>query len=310
MYKCLILGVLFSIGAYGQKDNNSTLYISMYKDIAVDEMHRTGIPASIKMAQALLESAAGKSTLATQANNHFGIKCGGSWTGETFYREDDDYVKGKLVQSCFRKFTSVYESYIAHSEFLTTQNRYAFLFDIHHTDYTAWARGLKKAGYATDKAYPNKLINLIEKYQLYKLDQEDTEIFADASDTTPPEPYIIKESKKTRTSAEERRKKLKSRKGSKSYAENSKKKDRSRKKKSVRSNKNYHVVASHESIADIARLYGCDENALRIRNRLPKNAQPLEGEKIYLKKKISLLKRPKFVRNPDNSAIASNEFMF
>jgi len=145
-------------------------YIHQYKDIAIQEMGRTGVPASIKLAQGLLESNAGRSTLAQKAHNHFGIKCGGSWKGKTFYRKDDDYRNGKLVKSCFRKYKRATASYIAHSNFLTDNRRYASLFSLSPKDYKAWAKGLKKAGYATSKTYASKLIKLIEEYQLYKFD--------------------------------------------------------------------------------------------------------------------------------------------
>ena len=149
-------------------------YKSNYKDIAISEMYRTGIPASIKLAQGMLESNWGRSELANTANNHFGIKCGAAWTGGEYYREDDDYNKqGELMKSCFRKFESAMESYTAHSEFLMDpkkEYRYGFLFDLETTDYKAWAQGLKDAGYATDPAYPAKLISIIEKYNLNRYD--------------------------------------------------------------------------------------------------------------------------------------------
>jgi LysM repeat protein len=151
-------------------------YLEKYQHIAVAEMHRTGIPASVKMAQALIESNAGRSELATQANNHFGIKCGGDWTGKSFHKEDDDYdANGKLKKSCFRHFGSVEESFVAHSEFLRNPakvNRYGFLFNLPTTDYAAWAEGLKKAGYATNPNYAKILIRVIEEYKLHLLDVE------------------------------------------------------------------------------------------------------------------------------------------
>lgn len=156
----------------------ASTYISNFKDIAVEEMHRTGIPASIKLAQGLLESNWGRSDLATTANNHFGIKCGGAWNGETFYKKDDDKdEKGKLIKSCFRSFSNPTESYLAHSDFLTDpkkQYRYGFLFEFNSTDYISWAKGLKKSGYATDPNYPKKLISIIEKYDLSRFDQATT----------------------------------------------------------------------------------------------------------------------------------------
>lgn len=149
-------------------------YIASYSDIAIEEMNRTGIPASIKLAQGLLESNIGNSPLCTEANNHFGIKCGNEWTGREMYREDDDYgVNGVLTKSCFRAFDSAIDSYIAHSEFIMNPAkdfRYGFLFSIAKTDYHSWAYGLQSAGYATDPEYGNKLIRLIDTHQLYRFD--------------------------------------------------------------------------------------------------------------------------------------------
>ncbi|TVQ45778.1 MAG: LysM peptidoglycan-binding domain-containing protein [Saprospirales bacterium] len=150
-------------------------YIEQYKDIAIFEMERTGIPASIKMAQAILESNAGRSELALRANNHFGIKCGGNWSGGTHYRKDDDRdSRGRLIESCFRAYSSAEESFIAHSDFLAGEDRrtrYGWLFDLDPYDYKAWAHGLQKSGYATNRRYGQLLINVINNYSLYELDK-------------------------------------------------------------------------------------------------------------------------------------------
>jgi LysM repeat protein len=146
-------------------------------------MYRTGIPASIKLAQAIHESSCGKSDLACKANNHFGIKCGNDWTGKSYKKEDDDYEEGQLVKSCFREFKDVQDSYVAHSDFLTDPakaKRYGFLFELDVTDYKGWARGLSKAGYATDPQYANKIIDIIERYQLYELDAPSNRALASA----------------------------------------------------------------------------------------------------------------------------------
>ena len=167
--------LLLTLPTLAMSASNAHLsYIETYKNLAIAEMHRTGIPASIKLSQAILESNAGRSELALKANNHFGIKCGSGWGGRTHYREDDDYENGKLVKSCFRAFDSVEESYRAHSAFLMgpgKNGRYAFLFD-YGLDYKKWARGLKEAGYATDPKYPERLIELIERYELDQYDHE------------------------------------------------------------------------------------------------------------------------------------------
>jgi len=142
-------------------------YITKYNEIAKNEMKKYGIPASITMAQGILESQSGKSWLAVESNNHFGIKChGNNWQGKTILYDDDK------AQECFRKYKSPEASFKDHSKFLANRKRYAFLFSLPKTDYEAWARGLKKAGYATDPAYPNKLIYIINKYNLTKLDKE------------------------------------------------------------------------------------------------------------------------------------------
>lgn len=139
-------------------------YIETYKDIAMQEMERTRIPASITLAQGILESGNGNSTLARKANNHFGIKCH-DWKGKSVRHDDDER------NECFRKYKSVEESYHDHSEFLTTRSRYAFLFEYEMDDYKAWARGLKKAGYATSPTYAKALISIIEENELHQYDQ-------------------------------------------------------------------------------------------------------------------------------------------
>ena len=144
---------------------NAQQYIKEYKDLAIQEMNRTGIPASITLAQGILESDYGNSRLATEGNNHFGIKCHSDWNGKRIYHDDD------RKNECFRKYASNYQSYKDHSRFLTSSRRYAFLFDYDRTDYKKWARGLKKAGYATSPTYASKLINLIERYQLHQYDE-------------------------------------------------------------------------------------------------------------------------------------------
>ena len=146
-------------------------YIAKYKEIAISEMSRTKIPASIKLAQGILESGHGTSSLSVKANNHFGIKCHKDWKGKTYYHKDDDYKNGKLIKSCFRKFDSPEESWIEHSEFLVKGSRYDFLFEYKQTEYKKWAKGLQKAGYATAKTYSSRLISIIEKYQLYQYDK-------------------------------------------------------------------------------------------------------------------------------------------
>jgi flagellum-specific peptidoglycan hydrolase FlgJ len=146
--------------------NKYTLqYIKKYAPLAVLEMHKYDIPASITLAQGILESGNGRSQLASKSNNHFGIKCHTGWKGAKVYHDDDE--KGE----CFRKYKFVETSYKDHSEFLSGRRRYASLFKLRKSDYKGWAKGLKKAGYATDKKYPKKLIKIIEEYKLYEFDK-------------------------------------------------------------------------------------------------------------------------------------------
>ena len=141
-------------------------YIKQYRDLAVEEMKKYRIPASITLAQGLLESGAGQSTLARKSNNHFGIKCGSDWRGKTVSHDDD--ARGE----CFRAYKHPQQSYEDHSKFLANRPRYASLFKLDITDYKGWARGLKKAGYATNPRYAEQLIGIIELYDLHKYDKK------------------------------------------------------------------------------------------------------------------------------------------
>ncbi|GJH41358.1 N-acetylmuramoyl-L-alanine amidase [Capnocytophaga sp. HP1101] len=141
-------------------------YIQDYKDIAMVEMQRYNIPASITLAQGILESGSGQGRLARYGNNHFGIKCHATWNGKTITHDDDE------KSECFRKYKYAYESFEDHSQFLVNRNRYKALFDLNPTDYESWAHGLKKAGYATDPTYARKLIALIKKFELHQYDNQ------------------------------------------------------------------------------------------------------------------------------------------
>jgi flagellum-specific peptidoglycan hydrolase FlgJ len=149
--------------SYAEVVNN---YIEEYRDIAMQEMREYGIPASITLAQGILESGAGRGELTKKANNHFGIKCHKGWTGKRVYHEDDE------SQECFRKYKDPEISFRDHSLFLSERSRYSGLFELRKDDYKGWAKGLRKAGYATDPKYPQKLIGIIEKYNLSNLDRE------------------------------------------------------------------------------------------------------------------------------------------
>lgn len=157
----LILGVL-AFTVFSQQTR--TQYIEKYQKLAIEEMQRTGIPASIKMAQACLESSNGNSELSQKSNNHFGIKCKSNWTGPSVKWDDDER------NECFRKYDTVEESFIDHSNFLVNSPRYAALFQLVPTDYVGWAHGLKAAGYATAPDYAQRVIKIIVENKLYLLD--------------------------------------------------------------------------------------------------------------------------------------------
>ena len=182
------LGLLLSLFAFltvqGQSRNKQYEdYIKKYRDIAVEEMKRYHIPASITLAQGLLESGAGYGTLARKSNNHFGIKCGSDWRGKTVKHDDD------ARNECFRVYKDPKDSYRDHSKFLAGKQRYAFLFDLKITDYKGWARGLKKAGYATNPRYAHQLIDIIERYDLDKYDKKGGLKWM-KENPNPHEPYI------------------------------------------------------------------------------------------------------------------------
>lgn len=160
-----IILLIIANGILAQHKITVDEYILTYKDIAMEKMEVYGIPASITLAQGILESGIGNSELARKANNHFGIKCHKGWTGKTYHMDDD------ARDECFRKYKNPEESYRDHSIFLTTRDRYADLFTLEITDYKGWARGLKKAGYATNPRYPQLLIKIIEENQLDKFDK-------------------------------------------------------------------------------------------------------------------------------------------
>ena len=169
-YFILLVILLTPMFLLAQKADDKDLtvqeYIEQYRNIAIEEMERSEIPASITLAQGIHESAYGNSRLAKKANNHFGIKCTKDWTGKKFHKWDDEAHK-----SCFRVYKNAEESYIDHTNFLVNRAHYAFLFEYGRKDYKRWAKGLRRAGYATDPRYPEKLIHTIEKYKLHEYDK-------------------------------------------------------------------------------------------------------------------------------------------
>ena len=163
--KRFVLIVLAAILALGAEKNPRLAYMEKYASLAVSEMERTGVPASITLAQGMLESNAGLSALAVKGNNHFGIKCHNDWTGKKMKWDDN------APHECFRMYPNAESSFRDHSDFLRGKDRYKELFELKSTDYKGWARGLKKAGYATDPSYAQKLISIIEDYRLYEYDK-------------------------------------------------------------------------------------------------------------------------------------------
>lgn len=178
------LAVLFVAGITSAQRMTPDEYIATYKDAAIAQMRRLGVPASIILAQGLLETESGNSDLVKRSNNHFGIKCKSTWTGESVRHTDD------APNECFRKYASAMDSYTDHSDYLYNSPRYAFLFKLDQTDYKGWAYGLKKAGYATNPRYPQILISNIEKYNLQQYNEP-----SDGSRIIPEDMASMKESK-------------------------------------------------------------------------------------------------------------------
>ena len=280
-------------------------YIQRFKKIAMEEMERAGVPASIKLAQGILESNSGKSYLARTAKNHFGIKCGSNWNGDKVYREDDDYNdRGKLIKSCFRQYRNADASYVAHSEFLRDPRksfRYGFLFRLDPTDYKAWARGLRKSGYATNPRYPELLITLIERHKLYQYDvpgattpvnievpvEEAITGILTANDVD----YFVSEAPLSVQQVAQQvdisaRRLLEYNEGLQSPNELIEGNERiyvQRKRRSYRGGDRYHTVQPGEDLYAIAQRYGVRLRNLARRNRLGEQANPATGERIKLR---------------------------
>ncbi len=252
---CLLIILLPAAGFSQSLSPDYLAYIEMYRETAVRQQQEYGIPASITLAQGLLESGAGQSRLATEGNNHFGIKCHNTWKGEGIYMDDDE--KGE----CFRKYDNPAESFEDHARFLK-RKRYEPLFDLKTTDYKGWAKGLKKCGYATDPRYATKLISIIE---LYSLDEYDTgqpkiadrkHLEGDESLEHSIDMEIIDEFKLTHK---------------------------------IRRKWGLHYVTAYEGDTpdDIADEFGIKERKLRSYNDLPRrgNQQFKEGDMVYLQEK-------------------------
>ncbi len=305
----LIIGILLlCIDSFSQKRISTEEYIQIYKDIAIKKMKTYRIPASITLAQGILESGSGNSRLATKANNHFGIKCHKGWTGKSI-RVDDD-----AKNECFRKYKKAEDSYNDHSEFLTQRGRYSFLFEYQTTDYKSWAEGLKKAGYATNPKYPELLIRIIEKYKLYQYDQKvgGKQIKKDSGSSSyvavSPNYKQVGESPKGRPIYTNNGKKLLLIKEGDTFNKLAKEFNiytwqfykynevnkqhilhigeviylQKKKRKSEKKYK-YHRVQQGESIHEIAQHYGVRLSSLRKRNNLPEGVQPAAKTRLKLR---------------------------
>ena len=271
-------------------------YIRNFKDMAINEMHIYRIPASITLAQGILESASGMSKLATEANNHFGIKCHVNWNGQKTYHDDDE------KQECFRKYDSVKDSYRDHSIFLSDRKRYSFLFDLRTDDYKGWAKGLQKAGYATSKTYSKKLIELIKKYNLDSFDdsKKSNQVFVNDNHSNKNQKtefftdnfikYVIVEQGQTISDIAEKYElwiweilkynecdiEVELIEGDRIYLQ-------PKRKKSKQKN---HVVKEGDSMYSISQAYGIKLKFLYKYNRMDIGTEPFIGQKLNLNKKI------------------------
>ncbi|TND08010.1 MAG: hypothetical protein FD123_2693 [Bacteroidetes bacterium] len=299
----LFSGVTALFAQPAERKMSAQEYVDKYKEDAVREMLISGVPASITLAQGMLESGNGNSALAVYANNHFGIKCHKGWTGESYVQDDDE------KNECFRKYPSVYDSYLDHSDFLRTRQRYAFLFELKVTDYKGWAKGLKQAGYATDPRYADRLIDLIEANNLNELDKVQGAAAKPIDTKEKPQPVAVV------TPASGQRKMYENN-GVKyiivrkddsflklsneldlAYPElfryNDLKRDARLETgqvlyiapKKKKNDTDTHTVKPGETIHSIAQLYGVKLRALRKYNKLEPGEEPKAGQQIRLRKK-------------------------
>lgn len=281
-----IILALTSVTTFAQKQTPQE-YLAKYKDLAIIEMHRSGVPASITLAQGVLESNSGNSRLAKFANNHFGIKCKGNWTGNVIYADDDE------ADECFRAYESVLASYKDHSDFLRNNWRYHPLFELDPKDYKGWCHGLRKAGYATNPQYGEILIRLIDRYELHKYDLEtlpDTgpaELVAgETINGVPVKTAKLGETVETIANAQEVKdrhirkwndlpKDAEIKTGEIVYL----------KPKRRRGSEDTHTVTKGEDMRQISQQYGIKLKVLYRKNRMVAGSEPQEGEVIYMQKK-------------------------
>lgn len=321
----LILLLLLSHSfTFAQQKLSREEYINTFSSLAMREMSRVGIPASITLAQGCLESNNGNSTLATQGNNHFGIKCH-DWEGKKIYHDDD------RRNECFRSYASAYESYMDHSSFLTTKDRYASLFELTPHDYRGWAKGLKRAGYATANNYATLLIRIIEDNELFKYDlmvlEGDLDEYIDSLGVTEVQgiqsnrsillnnniEYVLSEAGDT---PETLRAELGLYKNE-IYRYNNLYKGahlepgtiiylQPKRSKAARGNE-IHVVKEGQTMYDISQIYGVKLKHLYQKNHMAEGEQPLEGSEIYLRKKK---REPVFKLEPTQEDYEEEEMQF
>lgn len=280
------------MGVTAQQSYTRDLYIETFAPIAVREMHQHGIPASITLSQAILESGDGNSELARRANNHFGIKCGGSWDGPSV-RHDDD-----ARNECFRKYRDAEESFTDHSLFLAGGRRYQFLFDLGSRDYKKWAKGLQKAGYATHPSYASRLIDLIERHELHRFDgwtAAEVQVPNAGGEVELPEganglPFVKVEEGMSWEAVSERAgvpvKRLMKR-NELRYDQDLLQLDRIYVKAvRCRGDQKYHVVRDGENMFSIAHQHGMKVRRLYYLNRMRPGHQPETGQKLHLKWRV------------------------
>ena len=293
----------------GSKRITRSEYIEMYKNEAIKEMHNSGVPASITLAQGILESGDGNSALATYANNHFGIKCHSSWNGATFIQDDDS------KDECFRKYKTALESFADHSDFLK-RKRYASLFQLKTTDYKGWAKGLKKAGYATNPKYPQLLIDLIENNNLAQYDEKNPRKSKNYKEKTKKPKELIAENGNIPNSKKRGQHTTKLHENNIRYIDvkpedsfekiaeefnmglwqlykyNDLNKDTPLFDEGVlflqpkrrKAKEEYHFVRTGETMWDISQKYGIKMKKLLKKNGLFEGDQPNQGDKIYMQK--------------------------
>lgn len=261
-------------------------YIATFKATAQTNMRQHGIPASIIMAQGILESGIGKGKLAREANNHFGIKCHVGWSGEVIYHDDDSAAE------CFRKYKDASESYRDHGLFLTSRSRYNALFQLQKDDYKGWANGLKNAGYATDPKYPDKLIGLIERYELFLLDRE---VLGTLSNNKP----IINE-KPTQNN-------------NKPFETQKPVVNETQNKPTVvtnnQANNDYHVVEAGQTLYSISRLYQLNTDDLMKINQLESTSLFI-GQKLIVNKNQALPKKTTDIDEGQTHLVSAGDTLF